>query len=61
MKKRIIIVTTIMILAIGMFFMISKVYGAENRAIDKETESKIVEIKSKATNSIEDYKEKYRF
>ena len=30
-----------------------------DRAIDNETESKIVEIRDKATNSLEDYKAKY--
>ncbi|MBO6243446.1 MAG: hypothetical protein J6O41_02620 [Clostridia bacterium] len=57
MKKGIIIVT-ILILIIGIFGMISKSYG-ENKILDKETESKIVEIKENVGNSLEDYKAKY--
>ena len=37
---------------------INTVYATE-QAIDTKTESKIVEIKENATNSLEDYKEKY--
>jgi len=57
MKKGIIIITTIMLI-IGIFFITNNTY-AKNNIIDKETESKIVEIKENASNSIEDYKEKY--
>ena len=45
MKKTIIIVTIFMIL-IGIFLCINKTYAAE-KAIDNETESKIIEIKEK--------------
>ena len=45
MKKTIIIVTIFMIL-IGIFLCINKTYAAE-KAIDNETESKIIEIKDK--------------
>ncbi len=58
MKKGIIIVTTI-ILILGIFFIASNAYGAEDRAIDEKTESKIVEIKEDVASSLEDYKEKY--
>ena len=44
-----------------MFFVVNPVYAAEKKAIDAETESKIVELKENATNSLEDYKVKYRF
>ena len=57
MKKKIIIVTIFMIL-IGIFLCINKTYAAE-KAIDNETESKIIEIKENAMNSLEDYKQKY--
>ena len=57
MKKTIIIVTIFMIL-IGIFLCINKTYAAE-KAIDNETESKIIEIKENAMNSLEDYKQKY--
>lgn len=57
MKKGIII-STIMILIMGIFLIANTTY-AEDKAIDAETESKIVEMKDKATNTIEDYKAKY--
>ena len=57
MKKGIII-CTIIILIMGIFLIANTTY-AEDRAIDNETESKIVEIKDKATNSLEDYKARY--
>ena len=57
MKKTIIIVTIFMIL-IGIFLCINKTYAAE-KAIDNETESKIIEIKENAMNSLDDYKAKY--
>ena len=60
MNKKVII-ASILILIIGMFFVVNSVYAAEKKAIDAETESKIVELKENATNSIEDYKVKYRF
>lgn len=60
MKKNIIIVTILMLIIVT-FFVSNTVYAAEQRAIDNETESKIVELKENASNSIEDYKEKYRF
>ena len=57
MKKGIIIITIVMLI-MGMFFIANKTY-AENKAIDDETESKIVEMQEKAVNSLEDYKAKY--
>ncbi len=57
MKKGIIICTIIMLI-IGIFLIANTTY-AEDKAIDNETESKIVEIRDKATNSLEDYKAKY--
>ena len=57
MKKGMIIIT-IIILIVGLFLIADKTY-AEDKAIDDETESKIVEIKDNATNSLEDYKAKY--
>lgn len=45
-------------LIMGIFFIANKTY-AEEKAIDEQTESKIVEIKENATNSLEDYKIKY--
>ena len=57
MKKGIIIITTIMLI-MGLFFITNNTY-AENNIINEETESKIVEMKENASNSIEDYKAKY--
>lgn len=57
MKKAILIVTSL-VLIIGIFLNINTVY-ATGQAIDERAESKIVEIKENATNSLEDYKEKY--
>ncbi len=57
MKKTIIIVT-LLVVVFGIFICTNTVYAAE-QAIDEETESKLVEIKDNAANSLEDYKEKY--
>ena len=57
MKKGMIIVTIIM-LVVGIFCIANQTY-AEDRAIDDQTESKIVEIKDNAAKSLEDYKAKY--
>ena len=57
MKKTLLIVTIILVL-LGIFIATNKVYAA-GQEIDEQTESKIIEIKEDATNSLEDYKEKY--
>lgn len=57
MKKGLIIVTIFMII-LGVFFIGSKTYALD-RAIDNSTESKIVELKQNASNSLEDYKQRY--
>ncbi len=58
MKKSIIIVA-IITLILGIFFITRNVYAADKKAIDEETESKIVELKENVASSLEDYKEKY--
>ena len=58
MKKTVIIVIILTII-VAMFLNVGRVYGAE-KAIDEITESKIVQIKENASNSLEDYKERYR-
>ncbi len=58
MKLKIIIITVIMLI-IGAIFMQNYVYATNERAIDENTESKIVELKENVTNSLEDYKERY--
>ena len=57
MKKAIIIVT-IFTIVFGIFICTNTVHAAE-QAIDEETESKLVEIKDNAANSLADYQEKY--
>lgn len=57
MKKGIIVITLVMLI-IGIFFIANKSY-AEEKAIDDKTESKIVEIKDSNLKSLEDYKVKY--
>ena len=57
MKKTVVFVT-ILILISGIFLCTNNVYAAE-KAIDNSTESKIIELKENATNSLEDYKQKY--
>lgn len=56
--KRLLTITTILALITGIFICTNKVH-AENKAIDTQTESKIVEIKENAAHSLEDYKQKY--
>ena len=57
MKKAIIIVI-IFTIVFGVFICTNTVNAAE-QAIDEETESKLVEIKDNAANSLADYQEKY--
>jgi len=56
--KKVVLIITVVALIITMFSCVSKIYAAE-KAIDERTESKIVELKENAANSLEDYKEKY--
>ena len=56
--KKTIVICTILIIILGIFAITNKVYATE-KAIDEQTESKLVEIKETQTKSLEDYKEKY--
>lgn len=56
--KKALLISAIIVIIIGAFFITTNVYAAE-QAIDEETESKIIEIKDNATKSLEDYQEKY--
>ncbi len=56
--KQAIIIVTIFIIVFGIFICTNTVSATE-QAIDKETESKLVEIKENATNTLEDYQKKY--
>ncbi len=57
MKKAIIIVT-IFVIVFGICICTNTVRAAE-QTIDEQTESKLVEIKDDAANSLKDYQEKY--
>ena len=56
--KKTIAIFTILIMILGIFTFTNKVY-AEEKAIDEQTESKLIEIKETQTKSLDDYKEKY--
>ena len=56
--KRAILIATLLVIIFSILICTNKVYAAE-QVIDEETESKLVEIKDNASNSLEDYKEKY--
>ena len=56
--KRIVIIVMTLTIIVGVFLCANTTY-AENKVLDNETESKIVEIKENAAHSLEDYKEKY--
>ena len=59
MKKYLIATIMIILLTISIFGA-NRVYAAEgNSVLDETTESKLVELKSNMSNSLEDYKEKY--
>lgn len=57
--KKVIYIVAIFILIAGIFIGTNKVYAADEFAIDEATQSKIIELKDNASNSIEDYKQKY--
>lgn len=56
--KKTIAIFMILIMILGIFTITNKVYATE-KAIDDQTESKLVEIKETQTKSLEDYQEKY--
>ena len=56
--KKTVAIFAILIIILGIFTFTNEVY-AEEKAIDEQTESKLVEIKETQTKSLEDYKEKY--
>ena len=59
MKKSIKFMAIIALILITLFICSSFVQAATSEVIDNSTESKLVEIKDNAKNSLEDYKEKY--
>ncbi len=56
--KKVVTIIIILVMLLGIFAFINNVYASE-KVIDRETESKLVEIKESQTKSLEDYKEKY--
>lgn len=56
--KKTIAIFMILVMILGIFTITNKVYATE-KAIDEQTESKLVEIKETQTKSLEDYQEKY--
>ncbi len=56
--KKVIAIFAILIVTIGIFAQYS-VQASNEEVIDKEAESKIIEIKDNQAKSLEDYKEKY--
>lgn len=59
MRKITKIFTIILLILIVLFVCRNLVQAATSEVIDESTESKLVEIKDNAKNSLEDYKEKY--
>ena len=59
MKKSIKFIAIIALILITLFICSSFVQAATSEVIDNSTESKLVEIKDNAKNSLEDYKQKY--
>ena len=57
--KKVVSIITILVIICGLFLFTNKVYSAEEQAIDQQTQSKLIELKEEAMNSLEDYKENY--
>lgn len=58
--KKAVIITTIFLIIFGLFICVgNNVYATDEKAIDNNTESQLVEIKENTAKSIEDYQEKY--
>ena len=56
--KKIVVAISIIVILLGVFACTNKVIAA-GKIIDSNTESKLVELKDNAANSLEDYKAKY--
>lgn len=57
--KKIVVVVAIVIILLTLFACTNKSMASDDRAIGNDVESKLVEIKDNAANSLEDYQEKY--
>ena len=53
------IIFGIVLIFIVIFLLTNFVHAATSQVMDNQTESKLIEIKDNAKNSLEDYKEKY--
>ena len=59
MKKFILKITLIFVLATLLISIISNIYASNDKTINYKTESKLVQLKEKELNSLEDYKKTY--
>lgn len=59
MKKSVVILMLVVAILTVSFLMTTTVYAKNETILDKETESKLVELKENSEKSIEYYKEKY--
>ena len=58
MMKKTVVILAMIIIILGIFGF-TNIVCAQEKAIDTETESRLVEIKETQTKSLQDYKEKY--
>ena len=57
--KKVVVIIGILAILLGIFTFQTKVYAADEKVLDNETESQLVQIKEEAANSLEDYQQKY--
>ncbi len=57
--KKITIITLLVVIIFTIFANINVSHAVQETAIDERTQSKLIEIKESAANSLEDYKVKY--
>lgn len=57
--KKIMIISVTIILLFSVFAFTTNCYATESSVIDEKTQSKLIEIKDNAANSLEDYQVKY--
>ena len=57
--KKVVVIIGILALLLGIFAFQTKVNAADEKVLDNEIESQLVQIKEEAANSLEDYQQKY--
>ena len=57
--KKVVVIIGILAILLGIFMFQTKVYAADEKVLDNETESQLVQIKEEVANSLEDYQQKY--